>query len=145
MKLRHKLLSGVLAAPFVLTASVAAGDAAPPKPVKQVPRMVQHFTNGDQVYLQPEEGTCTLFRHVSCPPNVPCNPPRPVPVECPSPGLVAVLPNGDSIHRRANYFCYQRSPMNCPEGVKCNPPPPRKVDCPAEDPKKVKPKPIERK
>ena len=130
MKLRHRLLRGALAAPFVLTAPLASGDS-PPKEPKPRPKMVQAFENGDRVWLN-REGSCELRAEPKCPPNVPCNPPQPRAVECPEPGLVKRFDNGDRIHRDESLTCIRTYVMDCPEGVKCNPPPPRAVACPEE-------------
>lgn len=79
--------------------------------------------------VENDDGTCTKFFHVDCPPGVACNPPPPQDVDCPpkelpAPGVVA------NVHERPDGTCWESFNVKCPPKVMCNPPPPRQVKCP---------------
>lgn len=120
-----------LAAPFVVTASLAGGAVAQPTALPDAPP-------NSHVEVQPD-GTCVAFpKDFKCPPPPStCNPPPPMPVKCPLP--VATDPS--RVVKRADGTCFETFHVECAAGDLCNPPPPRDVACPKppEPPKQVAP------
>ena len=134
MKPHHKLLTGALATPFLVTQGGATDSA--PKTIKGKPGIVERYTDNTKVWRR-ADGQCYLERESSCPPGARCNPPPPRPVLCPpiTPGVVETKPNGDRLIRHDDGFCYVHLKSTCKPEVKCNPPAPRQAECPAVAPR----------
>lgn len=88
-----------------------------------------------RVYKDAAQNACFSQPVVTCPPNVACNPPRPVPYTCPdqntyslTPGFenaITVMANADGTNCEIDW-----GPQSCPPGASCNPPPPVQMTCP---------------
>jgi hypothetical protein len=143
------------ATPFVVTLAVAPAcyvqSTPPQEPVRKESTNVNPTTsnvinpprpgaattpNGKwRVYADATQNACFSQPVVTCPPNVACNPPRPVPYTCPdqnsyklTPGMenaITVMANAEGTHCEIDW-----GPQDCPRGASCNPPPPVAMTCP---------------
>lgn len=123
-----------LAAPFLMTASMAAPAGAQPAPeVKPPKRPTEVAVDGGVIRKDARSGMCRQYFTSKCPPGARCNPPPPRPVRCP-PELLPDAGPDETVLRRPDGTCEAMVHVKCPPGVLCNPPPPRPVRCPAPDP-----------
>src|SRR5689334_6341297 len=125
------------AAPFVVTIatmSPALADKPPPSPPGKNPpaprepaKAERHWTGQKSGAKDAKPTDCFAQQEFTCPkaapgkPQVPCNPPEPMPYTCP--------PNFDAkstaaykiILRVGATECFQDVDTKCPPGTKCNP------------------------